>query len=75
MIERGCKGGINDIDEICLYRCSGNRPQHRWPCCGTDREKGDDAYVTHFIFMPVKGIDIPGLGTATLLEVSARLKT
>jgi len=29
---------------------------------------GTTPYVTHFIFIPVKGIDIPGLGTATLLE-------
>ena len=31
-------------------------------------KKGTTPYVTHFIFIPVKGIDIPGLGTATLLE-------
>jgi hypothetical protein len=31
-------------------------------------KKGTTPYVTHFIFMPVKGIEIPELGTATLLE-------
>ena len=31
-------------------------------------KKGTTPYVTHFIFIPVKGIDVPGLGTATLLE-------
>jgi hypothetical protein len=31
-------------------------------------KKGTTPYVTHFIFMPVKSIEVAGLGTATLLE-------
>jgi hypothetical protein len=31
-------------------------------------KKGTTPYVTHFIFLPVKSIDVAGLGTATLLE-------
>jgi hypothetical protein len=31
-------------------------------------KKGTTPYVTHFIFRPVTSIDIPDLGTATLLE-------
>jgi hypothetical protein len=31
-------------------------------------KKGTTPYVTHFIFRPVLNIDVPGLGTATLLE-------
>jgi|SRR5215472_15246795 len=31
-------------------------------------KKGTTPYLTHFIFIPVKGIEISGLGTATLLE-------
>jgi hypothetical protein len=31
-------------------------------------KKGTTPYVTHFIFMPVKTIDVPNLGSATLLE-------
>ena len=31
-------------------------------------KKGTTPYATHFIFRPVTGIDIPGLGSATLLE-------
>ncbi len=31
-------------------------------------KKGTTPYVTHFIFRPVLSIDVPGLGTATLLE-------
>ena len=31
-------------------------------------KKGTTPYVTHFIFRPLMSIDIPGLGTATLLE-------
>jgi hypothetical protein len=31
-------------------------------------KKGVTPYVTHFIFRPVQGLDISGLGTATLLE-------
>jgi len=31
-------------------------------------KKGTTPYVTHFIFRPVQSIDIPGLGSATLLE-------
>ena len=30
--------------------------------------KGTTPYVTHFIFRPVQTIDIPDLGSATLLE-------
>ncbi len=32
-------------------------------------KKGTTPYVTHFIWQPVLSIDVPGLGTATLLEV------
>src|SRR5438477_10836816 len=31
-------------------------------------KKGTTPYVTHFIFIPVKSIDVGELGTATLLE-------
>jgi hypothetical protein len=31
-------------------------------------KKGTTPYVTHFIFLPLKSIDIQGLGTASLLE-------
>ncbi len=31
-------------------------------------KRGTTPYVTHFIFRPVLNIDVPGLGTATLLE-------
>ena len=31
-------------------------------------DKGTTPYVTHFIFRPLQSIDMPGLGTATLLE-------
>ena len=31
-------------------------------------KKGTTPYVTHFIFRPVMNLDVPGLGTATLLE-------
>jgi hypothetical protein len=31
-------------------------------------DKGTTPYVTHFIFRPLQSIDIPDLGTATLLE-------
>ncbi|WP_181257329.1 hypothetical protein [Pseudaminobacter soli (ex Li et al. 2025)] len=31
-------------------------------------KKGTTPYVTHFIFRPLQSIDIPGLGTATVLE-------
>jgi hypothetical protein len=34
----------------------------------TMEKKGTTPYVTHFIFLPVKSIDVAGLGTATLLE-------
>ena len=30
--------------------------------------KGTTPYVTHFVFRPVQSLDVPGLGTATLLE-------
>ena len=30
--------------------------------------KGTTPYVTHFVFQPLQSIDVPGLGTATLLE-------
>ena len=30
--------------------------------------KGTTPYVTHFVFRPVQNIEVPGLGTATLLE-------
>jgi len=33
-------------------------------------KKGTTSYVTHFIWRPVLSIDVPGLGTATLLEVT-----
>src|SRR5215469_15385716 len=35
---------------------------------GAIEKKGTTPYVTHFIFRPIMSIDIPGLGTATLLE-------
>ena len=31
-------------------------------------KKGTTPYVTHFIFRPVQSLEVPGLGTATLLE-------
>src|SRR5215467_6425423 len=31
-------------------------------------KKGTSPYVTHFIFRPVQSLEVPGLGTATLLE-------
>src|SRR4029077_10933924 len=31
-------------------------------------KKGTSPYVTHFIFRPVQGLEVSGLGTATLLE-------
>jgi hypothetical protein len=31
-------------------------------------EKGTTPYVTHFVFRPLQSIEVPGLGTATLLE-------
>src|SRR5262249_35071527 len=31
-------------------------------------QKGTTPYVTHFVFRPVENLDVPGLGTATLLE-------
>ena len=31
-------------------------------------KKGVTPYVTHFVFRPVQSLDVPGLGTATLLE-------
>jgi len=34
----------------------------------TMEKKGTTPYVTHFIFIPVKSIDVGELGTATLLE-------
>jgi hypothetical protein len=34
----------------------------------TMAKKGTTPYVTHFIFRPLESLDIPGLGTATLLE-------
>jgi hypothetical protein len=30
--------------------------------------KGTTPYVTHFIFRPLQSLEVPGLGTATLLE-------
>ena len=33
-------------------------------------KKGVTPYVTHFIFRPVLSIDVPGLGSATLLEAT-----
>ncbi len=32
-------------------------------------KKGTTPYVTHFIFRPVLSVDVPGLGTATALEM------
>ena len=34
----------------------------------TTEKKGTTPYVTHFIFRPVQSLEVPGLGTATLLE-------
>jgi hypothetical protein len=34
----------------------------------TMEKKGTTPYVTHFIFRPVQSLEVPGLGTATLLE-------
>jgi hypothetical protein len=31
-------------------------------------KKGTTPYVTHFLFRPMGSVDVPGLGTATLLE-------
>ena len=31
-------------------------------------KKGTTPYVTHFIFRPLQSLEVPGLGTATLLE-------
>jgi hypothetical protein len=31
-------------------------------------KRGTTPYVTHFIFRPVQSLEVPGLGTATLLE-------
>jgi hypothetical protein len=31
-------------------------------------KRGTAQYVTHFIFRPVQSLEVPGLGTATLLE-------
>ena len=31
-------------------------------------KKGTSPYVTHFIFRPLQSLEVPGLGTATLLE-------
>ncbi len=36
----------------------------------TMAKKGTTPYVTHFIFRPVLNIDVPDLGTATLLEAT-----
>ncbi len=33
-------------------------------------KRGTTPYVTHFIFRPLMSIDVPGLGTATLLEAT-----
>ena len=33
-------------------------------------KKGTTPYVTHFVFRPVLNIDVPDLGTATLLEAT-----
>ena len=38
-------------------------------------KKGTTPYVTHFIFRPVQSIDVPGLGTATVLERSGPPRT
>jgi len=35
---------------------------------GAIPKKGTTPYATHFIFRPVTSLDIPGLGSATLLE-------
>src|ERR1700720_4132329 len=35
---------------------------------GPMEKKGTTPYVTHFIFRPVQSLEVPGLGTATLLE-------
>jgi hypothetical protein len=32
------------------------------------QKKGTTPYVTHFVFRPVQNIEVPGLGTAQLLE-------
>ena len=32
-------------------------------------KKGTTPYVTHFIFRPLESIDVPGVGTATVLEM------
>ena len=34
----------------------------------TMEKRGTTPYVTHFIFRPVQSLEVPGLGTATLLE-------
>ncbi len=33
-------------------------------------KKGVTPYVTHFVFRPLVTVEVPGLGTATLLEVT-----
>ena len=33
-------------------------------------KKGTTPYVTHFVFRPVLNLDVPGLGSATLLEAT-----
>jgi hypothetical protein len=38
-------------------------------------KKGTTPYVTHFIFRPVQSLEVPGLGTATLLEAVELLRT
>jgi hypothetical protein len=35
---------------------------------GSMEKKGTTPYVTHFIFRPVQSLEVPSLGTATLLE-------
>ena len=38
-------------------------------------KKGTTPYVTHFIFRPVQSLEVPGLGTATLLEAVGTTRT
>ena len=38
-------------------------------------KKGITPYVTHFIFRPVQSLEVPGLGTATLLEAVGTTRT
>jgi len=40
---------------------------------GPTEKKGTSPYVTHFIFRPVQNLEVPGLGTATLLEAHSSL--